>query len=573
MSNDTITFAPEQTNTSTSSQKDVYSILIVDDEEGVHALTKLALQDVTIEDKVLQFHSAYSAKEAIAFVREHQDVAIVLLDIVMESNDAGFKVIEEVRDAQRNQLTRIIIRTGQPGQAPERYVIEHYDINEYKEKVELTSDRLYISIRTALKQFEQLRTLNEQNSTLIKSMYTDTLTQLPNRLALLQTLKAAQNSWLLLLDIDNFSIYNSAYGFDVGDEILKHYAQLLAQYISSKSHLFRLEADRFVLLTQTSKEILHYATELKAYISTQSFIMHDFDLTLHITIGISSTNSNNALQQAEIALQEAREQNNSRIVIHSDSLHIIQNINDNFYWTRAIREALKSDNILVYYQPIVNTQTLAIEKYESLVRLRQGENIISPHYFLNSARVAGLLNDITHRVITLACQEFSNTTQKFSINITDHDLHDTAFIDFLESTREKNSLSRSQIILEVLEESSINKDSAAQQALFELLSLGYTISIDDFGVECSNFAQIGALQLESIKIDGSYIKDIVNDENAMIITQTILYLANRLKIPTVAEYVHSKEVFECIKTLNIPYAQGYYLAEPTLTPTPLITLP
>jgi len=143
-----------------------WKILIVDDEDSVHNITKLALKHYNINNKPLAFVSAFSAKEAINKIEEHPDTALILLDVVMEEDDAGLKVVDFIRNDLNNPLVRIILRTGQPGQAPENFVIDNFDINDYKEKTELTQEKLYTSVRLALKTYANLVKLENQNKAL-----------------------------------------------------------------------------------------------------------------------------------------------------------------------------------------------------------------------------------------------------------------------------------------------------------------------------------------------------------------------------------------------------------------------
>jgi response regulator RpfG family c-di-GMP phosphodiesterase len=138
-----------------------WKILIVDDESEVHAVTKLALSDFIFLNRRIQFLSAYSGEQACQFFREHDDIAVVLLDVVMETDDAGLKVAEYVRDELNNHFTRIILRTGQPGQAPEKDIIVNYDINDYKSKTELTAQKLFTVIVAALRSYRDIIVINE----------------------------------------------------------------------------------------------------------------------------------------------------------------------------------------------------------------------------------------------------------------------------------------------------------------------------------------------------------------------------------------------------------------------------
>jgi len=139
-----------------------WKVMIVDDEREIHEVTQLALDDFNFCGKSLTFISAYSGKEARSLLFSHPDVALIFLDVVMESDDAGLRLVDFIRHELGNYHTRLIIRTGQPGIAPERYVIEHYDIDDYKDKTELTAGKLYSTLRTALKVFRDL-TIIEAN--------------------------------------------------------------------------------------------------------------------------------------------------------------------------------------------------------------------------------------------------------------------------------------------------------------------------------------------------------------------------------------------------------------------------
>ena len=135
-----------------------WKLLIVDDEPEVHRVTELALDDFRFQERPLELIHVYSGAEAIRTLDAQPDIALVLLDVVMETEDAGFKVIRHIRDTLQNRVIRIILRTGQPGQAPARSVIRNYEINDYHSKAELTVDRMYIAIYTALAMYEHLST-------------------------------------------------------------------------------------------------------------------------------------------------------------------------------------------------------------------------------------------------------------------------------------------------------------------------------------------------------------------------------------------------------------------------------
>jgi CheY-like chemotaxis protein len=144
------------------SQKEVWKVLIVDDEESVHSITTTVLNGITFDHKKLEFISAYSGTQAREIMQEQSDIALILLDVVMEQDNAGLEFVDYVRNELDNQFVRIVLRTGQPGYAPEKEVIEQYDINDYKEKTELTAQKLYTTVVTSLRNYKELKELQGQ---------------------------------------------------------------------------------------------------------------------------------------------------------------------------------------------------------------------------------------------------------------------------------------------------------------------------------------------------------------------------------------------------------------------------
>jgi len=565
MSSDELYFADEDNSLKlTSENKEQWKVLVVDDDHEVHSFTKLALHDFTLHGKTLNISSAYSASEAIAILSD-QKFAIVLLDVVMESNNAGFEVVEFLRHRCNDAQARIIIRTGQPGEAPERFVIDHYDINDYKEKTELTTDRLYTTIRTALSQYKQLMDLQRSKDDMYALLVTDTLTGLPNRFKLNEDLDSGQTMSLIMMDIDGFSLINDSYGFEVGDMLLLEMRDKLIKILTPHGlSIYRLEADIFaaLLLNRMDEKLDVILEDLRSSLAEHVFKIGPMELRVSMTVGVVSDEIGNMIQKAEIALREARAVGRNRVEVYSDKLQIIQKIHENNKWSTWLRDALEEDRVLAYYQPIVDCSNDKIVKYETLVRLEREGMVYAPIHFLGSARYAGLLHYITRRMIEKSFEKFADNALKVSINITDIDLMEKGFLDFLESVRARYKIDPHRISFELLEETSLSDNFIAQAQLHQLQLLGYGIVIDDFGVQCSNFGQMGIMQLEALKIDGKFIRDIVTDEHAQNVTESIVFFAKKKKFPVIAEFVHSKEVYEVVKSMGVEYAQGYYLGEP-----------
>jgi len=159
-------FLKKKDATASKNTQTPWKILIVDDEESIHDITKLALRGFEFVDRRVEFYHALSAKEAKGILESVDDIAVVLLDVVMESDTAGLDLVAYIRKEVQNNLIRIILRTGQPGQAPEKYVIDHFDINDYKEKTELTQTKLYTCVRAGIQDYARLTELQTQKEAL-----------------------------------------------------------------------------------------------------------------------------------------------------------------------------------------------------------------------------------------------------------------------------------------------------------------------------------------------------------------------------------------------------------------------
>ena len=142
-----------------AAENPVWKILVVDDEPAIHQVTKLALRNLSVLGRSSQLINALSAQDAREQLAKHPDIAVVLLDVVMETETAGLDFIKHIREQAANPLVRIILRTGQPGQAPERQVMVDYDINDYKEKTELTASKLFTSVMSSIRTFGHLQTM------------------------------------------------------------------------------------------------------------------------------------------------------------------------------------------------------------------------------------------------------------------------------------------------------------------------------------------------------------------------------------------------------------------------------
>ncbi len=175
--NDELIFADEQDDQPEKQPPRPWKILIVDDDEEVHTITKLALRNFQFDGRALTFLHSHSAREGLAMIERHPDVALCLLDVVMESEHAGLDMVGEIRSRLRNTFVRIVLRTGQPGQAPEETIIADYDINDYKEKTELTRGKLHTLLYSCLRSYRDILALERNRQGLERILLASTQLQ------------------------------------------------------------------------------------------------------------------------------------------------------------------------------------------------------------------------------------------------------------------------------------------------------------------------------------------------------------------------------------------------------------
>jgi len=319
MTDDNLSFLLDD-DEGTLEPKEFYKILLIDDDESVHFITKSALQNKTFDGKGLDILSAYSAKEAKAFLNEHNDISLAIVDVVMETPTAGLDLINYIRNDLVNNLIRLVLRTGQADQVPEEEIINKYDINDYKEKTELTVEKLYTLVRTSIKQYEQIKELQDSRDAIYKKMTTNILTNLPNRMKLNEELDSDGKKSIVMVNINNFSKVNEDFGFEVGDRLLIEFADFLLEKYSKSMQIFHIQGDIFSLmcLDVKSHKIEDNLQDIKDTISEHNFNVNGRKVSFTVSMGAALRERGNLIQKAEFAMYKAKKSEAESIEIYSD---------------------------------------------------------------------------------------------------------------------------------------------------------------------------------------------------------------------------------------------------------------
>ena len=281
-----------------------------------------------------------------------------------------------------------------------------------------------------------------------------------------------------------------------------------------------------------------------------------------MSAGLSFNGLKKSLAYADMALKDAKKRNIQISIFHDDKelekLH-----RDDIECLEKLKDAFNSDRIHSFFQPIKPIQDEQKQlKYESLVRLQtQDGEIIPPFNFINVAKKNRLYAKLTQSIVNNTLEVVSKYQIACSINISIDDIENSATLAMLyskfDSFKDNNLLS-----IELLETEDFKNYDIVFDFCTRIRSYGIKIALDDFGAGYSNFSHILKLPIDFIKIDASLISNIDRDAHSVIMVETIVGLAKKLHIQTIAEFVSSKEILDVVKGLGVDYAQGYYIGKP-----------
>lgn len=393
-----------------------------------------------------------------------------------------------------------------------------------------------------------------------KLAYYDQLTSLPNRQKMLLDISEKNPTSCVIFNIDEFKEINDFFGTENGDKILKDIAKW---FLNFDFETYRIDGDEFAILYYddiAADIIKHNIENLLSLFEDELFHIEDETIHIRFSAGIAKV-KNNLLTKADIAVHLAKEKK-IKIAIYEEDANIEQKYKRNIAVARSIREALLENRIICFYQPIVDSRTGKIIKYETLVRMLDEKNqVIPPLEFLSIAKKTKLYSHITKEVIHNACNTFKDKKESFSINLSIDDIKDANTVQEIIKTIIKTNTA-SRIIFEILESEGIENYDEVVNFITQIKSLGAKIAIDDFGTGYSNFEHILKLNVDFIKIDGSLIKNIVHNEKHRIIVETIVDFANKINAKTIAEFVSEEDIYNAIKEIGVDFSQGYFTGKP-----------
>ena len=383
---------------------------------------------------------------------------------------------------------------------------------------------------------------------------------------------------LAYLDLDQFKVINDTKGHSVGDEMLRQLSARLSALTRKRDTFARLGGDEFGLLMEhcsleqaqrTTQNLLESVREFRFTWEGQPFRV-GASLGL-VAVDSSSRSTGELLRRADAACYGAKEQGRNRLHIYKEDDSRLAERQGEMQWVSRIERALEDDQFRLYYQPIVALRepTSDLTRCELLLRLEdESGDILPPGAFLPAAERYGLAVAIDRWVVRHALTwiaahpDIAEQLSHIALNLSGHSLADSSMADYIEGEFEMTKVKPEKICFEVTETAAIANLGTAAKLFDRAKQIGCKFALDDFGVGFSSFEYLKLLPVDYLKIDGAFVKDIVDDPIDFAMVKSINELGHATGKRTVAEFVESDAIAEKLRGLGVDYAQGYAIARP-----------
>ncbi len=419
--------------------------------------------------------------------------------------------------------------------------------------------------------------LSQQDLT--KLAHYDALTGLPNRILFQQQVNELLKSSIyqkdkifavLFVDLDRFKIINDTMGHSTGDDLLKEVARRLEDCVDDSDVVSRFGGDEFTILLSSvnTKAVVNSIAEDINAAMLKPFMINDNEYYISTSIGVSlypvdGINSESLIKNADIAMYKAKETGKSNFVFYQKAFNN-EPIN-RLQLENCMRKALEQEEFHVYYQPQIKLPSEKIVGMEALIRWFHPEmGVVRPDQFIPLAEETGLINPIGKWVLREACRQNKKWQDEglapivVAVNISAYQFHYGNLVQTVSDVLKETGLDGKWLELELTESLLINNEEYVLTSIEKLKELGIKISIDDFGTGYSSLSYLKRFPIDTIKIDRSFIKDIIENSEMRSITKAIITMGHGLNCKIVAEGVEAKEQKELLKSYQVDQIQGYY---------------
>jgi diguanylate cyclase (GGDEF)-like protein/PAS domain S-box-containing protein len=385
---------------------------------------------------------------------------------------------------------------------------------------------------------------------------------------------------LMFLDLDQFKVVNDTCGHAAGDQLLKQTSALLQEVLQAGGLLARLGGDEFGVLLEDcgTDSAAGIAERLRLAVQELRFVWNGCAFNISVSIGLVHVAETGVIEEmlraADVACYTAKEKGRNRVqVYHPSDSELVQRVGE-MAWVQRIRNGLDEQRFCLFAQEIraLNKDEPHHSHVELLLRLRDEDGkLVQPGSFMPAAERYGLMPLIDRWVVRnafalIASRLNSSTPARLSscaINLSGATFGDDDFVDFVRRQFEIHQVPPGMICFEITETSAIADLPSAKRFIQALKKLGCRFSLDDFGTGMSSFSYLKHLPVDFIKIDGSFVTEMLNSKIDRAMIETIVHIAKVMGKNTVAEFVESNEILEALREIGVDYAQGYAIGRPS----------
>jgi len=384
---------------------------------------------------------------------------------------------------------------------------------------------------------------------------------------------------IIYFDIDNLQLVNDTFGRDSGDEVIVRFAQMLEDIIPKNAVATRLTGDEFaILLTHSDVEAaLALATDLRKQSDKLRYLKGAKSLQITFSTGIADfggvdEDEGDALTAARMACDSAKDHGRDRIEVYDQENQSIVRRYDDMHLVSQIQQTLDDDGFALFAQPIVClTGKDTLQRFEILLRMKDSKgNKVTSDAFFSAAERYQLMPQIDRWVISRTIRQIIENTDQlaqsraiFAINLSGQSLGDDEILNFIEDEMKDSGVSPESLCFEITESAAVSNSGKAQSFIDTLRERGCSFALDDFGAGLSSFAYLKNFNVDTLKIDGSFIRDLTENRISESMVAAITQVAKVMELQTVAEYVETKKTQKLLTKLGVDFAQGHLVGRPT----------
>ena len=487
-------------------------------------------------------------------------------------DDDRDRVIHAFQDAKTRGVRFVLEHRLHTADNKERYVYQQCDVIMGDDK----------KPRYILGTIQDITALKRAEDMILHQAYHDLLTDLPNQTLfkerLTHAIKVAEHAGhqvaVVLMDIDRFQLINDSLGQDIGNELLVAFAGFLSSFVNESDTVARISGNEFALLLESAssvEEITQTLSSLKQALKENVFDLGDQQVIVSLSLGISiypddDTTAGELIQCANAAMRKAKSLGGDQEHFYTNDMN--RRVDDRLRMETDLRNALENNELELFYQPQVDASTRKIISSEALVRWRHKKHgLVPPIRFIPLAEETGLIQPLGHYVLEQAIKQTKIWNQQghnlsVGINLSARQFMQADLVEQINQLIQQYEISPKSIDLEITETIAMQDAENSINKMHHLKELGVKLSMDDFGTGYSSLSYLHQFPLDILKIDRSFVKDIVGNSEDGAIARAVIAMAHSMNLKVVAEGVETEEQYNFLAEHGCEIIQGYLISRP-----------